>query len=362
MSRQFRYRMAALGLSALIFGAPLLSNGTASADQFEANGRQVSFGGIGMFGLSCGSRPSVEAMTVPASTVVRVINQTGHDAQLRLAGSPQGIIPADGAAEVVFRRGTTPVMLTPECSFGEDVLPMLVTAAPSASFGEPGPTPEPPGGGSTTTSRPAGGSGSPARTSGSVLPDSVAPVSEPTRTSSKDSRRGARKAGESRTATAKRASASAAQAAPQGGVNPRIKSKTPRGTAGIGVPAFAGMPPGGRSPVIPPAPPHGRVVSPADEQDGTVPAGELAGASTAEEPAEQDGASPTAEEDGLVAPVEPTEPTSLDAVQPVAAVGRIEDGHPLGLLGLTALVCILGVATAAIRAIVSQRASRTNLA
>jgi hypothetical protein len=332
MSRQFRYRMVALGLSALIFGAPLLSNGTASADQFEADGRQVSFGGIGMFGLSCGSRPSVEAMTVPASSVVRVVNQTGHDAQLRLAGAPQGTIPANGAAEVVFRRGTTAVMLTPECSFGEDVLPMLITAAPSASFQEPGPTPEPPGGVSTLMSKPATGSGPPSRTSGSVLPDSVAPVSEPTRTF-KDSRRGARKAAEP--PTGKRASATAAQA-PQSGVNPRIKSKTPRGTAGIGVPAFAGMPPGGRRSVVPPAPPLGRAVSPTAEEDGVVVPGET---------------------------TEPTsEPTSLDAAQPVAAVGRIEDGHPLGLLGLTALVCILGVATAAIRAIVSQRASRTNMA
>ncbi|PWK34709.1 hypothetical protein [Actinoplanes xinjiangensis] len=344
MSRQFRYRMAALGLSALIFGAPLLSNGTASADQFDANGRQVSFGGIGMFGLSCGSRPSVEALTVPASSVIRVVNQTGHDAQLRLAGSPQGIIPADGAAEVVFRRGTTPVMLTPECSFGEDVLPMLVTAAPSAAFADPGPTPEPPGGVSTMMSKPATGSGVPSRTSGSVLPDSVAPVSEPTRTSARDSRRAARKAAGLRAAAAGRASATAAQS-PQTGVDPRINGKSPRGTAGIGAPAFAGMPPGGRTPVVPPAPSQDRAVSPSADDDRAV-------SPTAT----------TADEGGAVVPVETTGPAGLDAAQPVAAVGRIEDGHPLGLLGLTALVCILGVATAAIRAIVSQRASRTNMA
>jgi hypothetical protein len=333
MSRQFRYRMAALGLCALIFGAPLLMNGTASAEQVEAGGRQVSFGGFGVFGLSCGSRPNIEAMTVPASTVVRVVNQTGHDAQLRLAGSPRGVIPADGAAEVVFRRGTTAVMLTPECSFGEDVVPMLVTAAPSASFEEPGPTPEPIGGGSSgTMSKPASGSGSPSRTSGSILPDSVAPVSEPTRTSAKDSRRGAHRSAETRSARAPRTSATAAQAAPRGGINPRIKSKALRGTAGIGVPAFAGMPPGGQKAVAPPEPPLGRI------------------------------AASTAEEDSVVPMVEPTEPGSFDAAQPVAAVGRIDDGRPLGLLGLTALVCILGVATAAIRAIVSQRASRTNVA
>ncbi|MEU4156274.1 hypothetical protein [Actinoplanes sp. NPDC026670] len=333
MSRQFRYRMAALGLSALIFGAPLLSNGTASADQFDANDRLVSFGGIGMFGLSCGSRPSAEAMTVPASSVVRVVNQTGHDAQLRLGGVPQGIVPADGAAEVMFRRGTTAVQLTPECSFGEDVLPMLITAAPSASFEQPGPTPDPAGGGgSPLMSRPANGSGSPARTSGSIRPDSVAPKSEPTRTASKGSRRGAHKSDETRTATAKRASATAAQAS-QDAATPKIKSKTRRGTTGVGAPAFAGMPPGGRKSAASPVQAREQAVSPSAEED-------LAGV-----PAEA-----------------PAGPGSLDAAQPVAAVGRIEDGHPLGLLGLTALVCVLGVATAAIRAIVSQRASRTNMA
>ncbi|WP_433792782.1 hypothetical protein [Actinoplanes sp. CA-252034] len=332
MSRQFRYRMAALGLSALLFGAPLLANGTASADQFRAGDRQVSFGGIGIFGLSCGSRPSIETMTVPASSVVRVVNQTGHDAQLRLAGAPRGVVPANGAADVVFRRGTTAVQLTPECSFGEDVLPILITAAPSASSPVPGPTPEPANGGdSTLMSRPATGSGAPSRTSGAVLPDSIAPVGEPTRTSAKDSRRAARKAAERRAATARRTSATAAQAAPQG-ISPRIKSRTMRSTAGIGAPAFAGMPPGGRESAMPPVPPPDVAVS------------------------------PTAGDDGVAVPPATTGPGGLDAAQPVAAVGRIEDGHPLGLLALTALVCILGVATAAIRAIVSQRASRTNLA
>ncbi|BEL10662.1 hypothetical protein Q0Z83_088530 [Actinoplanes sichuanensis] len=360
MSRQFRYRMAALGLSALIFGAPLLSNGTASADQFDADSRMVSFAGIGMFGLSCGSRPSAEAMTVPASSVVRVVNQTGHDAQLRLGGVPRGIVPADGMAEVMFRRGTTAVQLTPECAFGEDVLPMLVTAAPSASFEQPGPTPEPIGGGSPLMSRPA--NGSPARTSGSVVPDSVAPMSEPTRTTSKGSRRGAHKSDRSRAATANRASATAEQA-PQGDTEPRIKSKARRGTAGVGAPAFAGMPPGGRKSVTPSVPTPDQVVSPtAGEKPtaGEIPtAGEMSAAG--EEPTV--GGEPSGGENVVGGPAdEPPGSGGLDAAQPVAAVGRIEDGHPLGLLGLTALVCVLGVATAAIRAIVSQRASRTNMA
>jgi hypothetical protein len=325
MSRQFRYRMAALGLSALIFGAPLLTNGTASAEQVEANDRQVSFGGAGMLGLSCGSKPSVESMTVPASSVVRVVNQTGHDAQLKLAGTPKGTIPADGAAEVVFRRGTTAVLLTPDCSLGEAAMPVLVTAAPSASAEEPGPTPVPASGGaSAVMSKPATGSGSPSRASvGSALPDSIAPASRPVRTSSGDSRRGVRRPAETRPATVMPTTAA------------RIKSKSLRGTAGIGAPAFAGMPPGDRKTIVPPSPPQSRAAAPMATETET---------------------------GGVVPVVETTEPGGFQAAEPVAAVGRIEDGHPLGLLGLTALVCVLGVATAAIRAIVSQRASRANMA
>lgn len=350
MSRQFRYRMAALGLSGLIFGIPLLTNGTASAEQVEANDRRVSFGGAGVLGLSCGSKPSVESMTVPASSVVRVVNQTGHDAQLRLAGAPRGTIPADGAAEVVFRRGTTAVMLAPDCAHGaQAALPVLVTASPSASSGDPDPTPVPPGDdASTLMSKPAG-QGPPSRvTAGSALPDSVVPASRPARTSAKDSRRGARRPAESRPATPPRTATTASQTMPQGDVGARLKTKPLRGTAGIGVPAFAGMPPGEGKTILPGAP----------------------GASSAPAPARA-----TAPVTGLpalspssVPPVDPgvggpraAEPTSLGAAEPVAAVGRIEEGHPLGLLGLTALVCVLGVATAAIRAIVSQRASRANM-
>ena len=39
MSRQVRYRVAALALGGLLLGAPLLTNGTASAEQATATGR-----------------------------------------------------------------------------------------------------------------------------------------------------------------------------------------------------------------------------------------------------------------------------------------------------------------------------------
>ena len=337
MSRQVRYRMAALMLSGLIFGAPLLASGTASAEQLEADDRHVSFGGGGVLGLSCGSKPSVESMTVPASSVVRVLNQTGHDAQLRLAGAPKGTIPADGAAEVVFRRGTTAVLLTPACSLGEDALPMLVTAAPSSSAEQPGPTSAPATGGASVMSKPAG-SGAPARTSaGAARPDPAG--ARPSRTSSKDSRRGVRRPAETRPATvlpgataAVPGAVTAAPVVPRTGDEPKIRTKPLPGTAGVGDPAFAGMPAGDQMSNVPSSP----------VQDPATP--------------------PVTGTDDVMAGVDATGPGSFEAAQPVAAVGRIEDGHPLGLLGLTALVCVLGVATAAIRAIVSQRADRPNLA
>ncbi|WP_430784789.1 hypothetical protein [Actinoplanes sp. G11-F43] len=355
MSRQFRYRMAALGLSGLIFGAPLLLNGTASAEQVESNERQVSFGGAGMLGLSCGSRPNVETMTVPAGSVVRVVNQTGHDAQLRLAGAPRGTIPADGSAEVVFRRGATPVLLTPECASKDDTtLPVLVTASPSAAAEEPEPAPAAPGGGSrsvATMSKPAI-PGAPARTTaGSTRPGSIAGAARPARTG-KESRRGARKQPGSRPATAAQTVTTAAQAMPQGDITSKIKTKPLRSTA-TGAPVFAGMPPGGRKATVPATPGAGPIAAQAGPardgvgQGGTVPQ--------------------ISETDEVLSRIpgweaEPAEPSGLSAAEPVAAVGRIDDGRPLGLLGLTALVCVLGVATAAIRAIVSQRASRTNMA
>ena len=85
---------------------PLLTTGTASADQFEGGGRQVIFGGGGVLGLSCRLSPTVESMTVPAESTLHVVNRTGHDAGWSWPARP-GLGPGGRRAEVVFRRGTT---------------------------------------------------------------------------------------------------------------------------------------------------------------------------------------------------------------------------------------------------------------
>jgi hypothetical protein len=50
------------------------------------------------------------------------------------------------------------------------------------------------------------------------------------------------------------------------------------------------------------------------------------------------------------------------AAEPVAAMATLPESQPIGLLAVMAIVCVLGVGAATIRAIVSQRASRTPIA
>ncbi|AEV89222.1 Myosin light chain kinase 2, skeletal/cardiac muscle [Actinoplanes sp. SE50] len=321
MSRQFRYRMAALVASGLIFGVPLLTNGTANADQLEPGARRVTFDG-GMLGLSCGSKPSVERLRVPAESTLHVVNRTGHNARLELAGAPRGVIPENGAAEVVFRRGTTPVVLDPDCAGSDDPVPMLVTAVPSTPSALPDPAP----GGSNAGTLPAIVAGSAGQSvAGSALPDDDATGSRPPHQVAGP--RGVRDPDRRRTAKVH-----AAGETPRQDTDQKVKNDGSR-TSVAGGPTFAGMPPGERKTVLPADRAAVVTASPA----GTAPAAE----------------SPAAAEPPIL-----TEP----AAEPVAAIRPMRTTHPIGLLGLTAIVCVLGVLTAAIRAIVSQRASRSNLA
>ncbi|MEU4557339.1 hypothetical protein AB0F72_03055 [Actinoplanes sp. NPDC023936] len=333
MSRQVRYRVAAVVLSGLIFGAPLLANGTASAEQLDPNDRRVSFTNSGVLGLTCESKPSVESMTVPADSVVQVRNRTGHDAQLRLGGAPKGMIPENGSAEVLFRRGTTSVMLTPECDHGNDVVPMTITATPSPGYTKPDPGAAAPGGGAATLSQPPG-AGSPTRTrAGSAKTGQVSSAKRPVRGGPQPSRPGVRKLSAARPQAAASNAAEAPGAMPQGAAGQRLRPKPLAGTGAVGAPAFVGMPPGKP----------------------------LSKSTTAAAEAPLSNSVPPASESAAVPAPETAEPSGVAGTEPVA-VGTIREGRPIGLLGLIAMVCVLGVSIATIRAIVSQRASRTNMA
>ena len=331
MSRQFRYRVTAIVLGGLIFGAPLLTNGTASAEQTSPSsegGRQVTFSGGGVLGLSCHSRPDIESMMVPADSTVSVVNRTGYSARLQLSGESKGTVPDGAATDVVFRRGTTSVLLKPNCPLGDDAMPVLVTAAPSAPAQMPDPIPAPSGGGSVASVMSVANSGTPSGpATGTALPDSALPAG-PTRLTPATSKAGVRAPATLRGSAVAHAAATAVQGMPQGGGAGQIKTKSAVGTPGSPVPAFAGMPPGDRKTLIP-----------------GVPKLDLA-------PVTQE-ASPAA----AAAP-----PAEIAAAEPVAAMEPMSGTGPIGLLALTAAVCVMGVGAAAIRTIVSQRANRAKVA
>jgi hypothetical protein len=329
MSRQFRYRVTAIVLGGLIFGAPLLTNGTASAEQVDEGGRQVVFEGGGVLGLSCRSRPDVESMVVPAESTVRVVNRTGYSAKLQLDGDTKGVLPDDASTEVVFRRGTTPVLLKPNCALGDNSVPVLVTTAPSAPASMPDPIPVPSGDAGTPMA-PTSGSDAPAGpASGMTLPDTMAAATRPTGITPAAGQSATRGLGALRGSAATRAAATAVQGMPQGGGATRAKIKNnATGTPGSTVPAFAGMPPG-----------DGRALLPRVRGLGL-------------EPATQQAAP--------AAPAAP--PTEIAAAEPVAAMESVPESGPIGMLALIAAVCVMGVGAAAIRAIVSQRANRAKVA
>jgi hypothetical protein len=334
MSRQFRYRVTAIVLGGLIFGAPLLTNGTASADQLaplSEGGRQVTFEGGSVFALTCRSHPDIESMVVPAESTVRVVNRTGYSARLMLSGDNKGTLADDAATDVVFRRGTTSVVLEPNCPLNPDTASMTVTASPSASAAMPDPIPVPPKGDAVTSAAaPTGAVDEPSGpVPGATVPHLAPAAAHSSRLTPASGHAGVRApASTLRTATVAQAATTAAQAMPQGGGAGRAKVKSAAGTAGSTLPAFAGMPPGDRKALIP-----------------GVPQLDLA-------PAVPD-----------AAPAATTPPiTAIAAAEPVAAMAPIRQTGPIGLLALIASVCVMGVGAAAIRAIVSQRANRAKVA
>jgi hypothetical protein len=319
-----------VALGGFLLGAALLSTGTANADQVAGGGRQVVFAGGGVLGLSCKSTPSVESMTVPADWTVRVVNRTGHVAKLLLNGTSKGSLPDNGSTEVVFRHGTTAVILDPSCAVTDQAMPVLITATPSMPA-EPDPIPAPSDSDSSGTTATPADSGTPTASDGggSSLPDSVPPATQPQRPSTTSVGRPATAQPDTSRANtvAAVAATTAVQAMPQGGSPIQIKTRS-SGTAEAVAPAFSGMPPGDDKAILP-------------------------GVPTLDPPLTMTEAAPAV-------PAAP--PSEIVAAEPVAAMEPLSASRPIGLLALIASVCVVGVAVGAIRAIVSQRASRASVA
>jgi hypothetical protein len=206
---------------------------------------------------------------------------------------------------------------------------VLVTASPALpSLPGPIPTPADADSGQPAAPVPTTDPGAPDEPadSGSALPDPVVATRPATTTAGRPS--SIRPQTSRARSVAAQAATTAAQAMPQGGAAPRVKTRTLSGTAGAAVPAFSGMPPGDDKTILP-----------------GVPSLELPAPPTTAAPAFGAGA-----------------PSGVVAAEPVAAMRPLPESRPVGLLAVIAMVSVLGVAIGVIRAIVSERASRAFVA
>ena len=311
MSRQFRLKATGAVLAALFVVGPLVANGTAQAE-LTRRGNDLVFGGGGrnMLGLSCAAEPRSDSMTVPAGTTVRVVNDTGHDADLHLNGVSKGALADRSSTDVLFRRGPVEVTLKPDCPLGGPSEPATVTVTPSPTdSGTPTPSP-------TTVPPKATPGGSPSKSARPTAKPVRPAKPKPPQSATTPNRRPT-SAGAAQTAT------TTGRTGPQSATTrARTRTDTAPGTAtAAATTAVTEMPLGG--------------------SDAPVSTGPV-----------------------LAAPeIDPSsaDPTSA-AAEPVAALQPLSEDSPIGLLALAATVCLAGVTAAAIRAIAAQRASRTTIA
>jgi hypothetical protein len=138
-------------------------------------------------------------------------------------------------------------------------------------------------------------------------------------------------------------------------LKPKTKTTTLSRTPGGAAPMFAGMPPGDDKAIVPGVPqldvaPVTQVAVP-PPAPAAVPG--QAGPGSGQTDSGPDAAEPGTGGQGAAEPA---------AAEPVAAMKPMSEGGPIGLLALIAAVCVLGVGSASIRAIVSQRANRARIA
>ncbi|WP_213451086.1 hypothetical protein [Rhizomonospora bruguierae] len=121
MGQGYRQRVAAAASAVALAGVPLLLSTAAPAyadsdsAQESDSGSEVVFDGGGLGLLSCGSRPSVSDLTVPAESTVRFVNRLNQGATLRLDGRDAARVPRGGVRPVLFHRGPVRVEMVPDC-------------------------------------------------------------------------------------------------------------------------------------------------------------------------------------------------------------------------------------------------------
>jgi hypothetical protein len=319
MSRQFRLRATGVALAALFVVGPLVVNGTASADLVEsANDLVFSGSGRNMLGLSCVAEPRKDSVRVEAGSTLRVVNDTGHDADLRLDGVSKGALPDSSATEVLFRRGPVEVTLLPNCMMAAPSEPVRVTVAPAPTTTNPVPIP--------TIDQPSSEPvGTPSHTS---VPPVVKPPGKPVKTTR-----------------------------PGTPVKPGKPAVTPprRPNAANTTGTTAN---GQTGPQAATTRARIRTTAAPDPAPTTAPAAITTDDPAAGTPDDASSGPVLAAPDGDLTSTAP----AAAAAEPVAKLEPMSGTSAVSLLALAATVCLAGVACAAIRAIVAQRAYRTSMA
>jgi hypothetical protein len=294
------------------------------------SGRQVVFGNGATTGFSCESQPDVTAVTVPAESTIQVVNATGRGAELLLDGRAQGAIGENGSTEVVFRRGTVAMALQPDCIFGDESTPVLVTASPTASPSPTGSAQGPtPSASSSPTANPVPSSVRP------TVPSATVSVGGPSR------RPPAPPAAERPTPPTRRP--------PAAGPSRSVRRPAPTGDAvPTGSTARRTDPPTRRA-------------APVDRATTTPPA--VASATTGVPPGDDARPLPDVPTTEVPSPTATAPSVAVAAAaEPVVELEPLTRGGGIGLLALMAAVCVTGVMAGAIRTIAAQRATPSNLA
>lgn len=295
-----RRRSLALAAATALVGVPLLAGGpTATAATAESAGTVTFSGGCGLLGsgLGANSSPDTEQVRLPAGAGLRFANQLGQAATLRLDGEEAADVPAGGSADVIFHEGPVMATMQIDCLLGESAGAVTVEVARA-----PKPRPEPPAGSGTGSSGGSAGAGG-----------------DP----------GAGSSGSAGSGNSQAQPGSPAQP-PAGGWWPDGPGGAP---GGPGAPGAAGRP-DRAAPGQPPAGPA----------DAISPRWGLA--------TEPSGGETAAGRAGVEPPPAGAEP------ELARTSGSAPGEGPVGLLALVATVCVVGVSAGAVRALISQRASR----
>jgi len=128
-------RLATMAAAGAFAGLPLAMPAQAAA------GADVTFTSSGVAGLLCDSKPSTPSITVGAEASVRLTNDLGSSAQLKIDGSTSATVSDGETVEVQFHRGPVSIVMAQSCLIPPNTTPLTVAVvAPPPQLIQPSPT------------------------------------------------------------------------------------------------------------------------------------------------------------------------------------------------------------------------------